>query len=89
LTDKPVALETADDIALADKLKGARERIISELSKQIVGQLGVVEQVLLSLFVGGNSLIIGVPGLAKTLLIATIAKALDISSSRGSSLRPT
>jgi MoxR-like ATPase len=82
LTATPVALETADDIALADKLKGARERIIGELSKHIVGQQGVIEQVLLSLFVGGNSLIIGVPGLAKTLLIATIAKALDLKFSR-------
>ncbi|MDH4350219.1 MAG: MoxR family ATPase, partial [Gemmatimonadota bacterium] len=53
-----------------------------ELHKLIVGQDDVIEQVLLSLFVGGNSLVIGVPGLAKTLLIRAIADALDLKFSR-------
>ena len=72
----------ADDIALAERLRAGGERIRSELKKLIVGQEGVIEQVLISLFVGGNSLIVGVPGLAKTLLIQTIARVLDLKYSR-------
>jgi MoxR-like ATPase len=76
------ALDSQDDVALADRLAKARGRILAELHKLIVGQDDVIDQVLLSLFVGGNSLIIGVPGLAKTLLIRTIADALDLRFSR-------
>jgi MoxR-like ATPase len=71
-----------DDIALADKMKAGRESILREIKKLIVGQDDVLEQVLLSLFVGGNSLIVGVPGLAKTLLIHTMARVLDLKFSR-------
>src|SRR5689334_4870263 len=59
-----------------------RKQIITELQKRIVGQSDVVELVLLSLFVGGNSLIVGVPGLAKTLLIATLARVLELKFNR-------
>ena len=76
------AVETVDDVALAERLKAGRDRILAELRKLIVGQDDVVEQLLLSIFVGGNSLIVGVPGLAKTLLIQTIARALDLKFSR-------
>ncbi len=82
MTTEPLALETADDVALADKLKNGRRQILDELHKIIVGQESVVDEVLLSLFVGGNSLIIGVPGLAKTLLVHTVAQALDLKFSR-------
>jgi MoxR-like ATPase len=71
-----------DDIALADKMKAGRESILREIRKMIIGQEDVLEQVLLSLFVGGNSLIVGVPGLAKTLLIATMARVLDLKFNR-------
>jgi MoxR-like ATPase len=80
-TDK-IGLEQTDDIDLADRLRAGRQRILGELHKLIVGQEDVIEQVLLSLFVGGNSLIVGVPGLAKTLLIHTIAQVLDLEFSR-------
>jgi MoxR-like ATPase len=79
---KAPALESHDDIALADRLKAGHDQIISELHKLIIGQDEVIEQVLLSLFTGGNSLIVGVPGLAKTLLINTIAQVLDLKFSR-------
>src|SRR6201988_2356274 len=59
-----------------------RKRIVSELKKVIVGQDDVVGQILLTLFVGGNSLIVGVPGLAKTLLIHTMARVLDLKFNR-------
>src|SRR6187200_2038989 len=71
-----------DDVALADRMKHGRQRILTELHKVIVGQEDVVGQVLLTLFVGGNSLIVGVPGLAKTLLIHTLARVLDLKFNR-------
>ena len=76
------ALGSSDDIALADRLKTGHDQIIAELRKLIVGQEDVIELVLLSLFTGGNSLIVGVPGLAKTLLINTVAQVLDLKFSR-------
>jgi len=82
MTTSPVALEAADDIELADRLRAGRERVLEEVRKLIVGQDDVIEQVLLSLLVGGNSLIVGVPGLAKTLLIHTVAQVLDLKFSR-------
>jgi MoxR-like ATPase len=77
-----VDLDSPDDVALADKMKLGRDRILTELRKTIVGQEGTIDQVLLSLFVGGNSLIVGVPGLAKTLLIHTLAKVVDLKFNR-------
>ena len=80
--DNTADFNSADDIALADKMKLGRQQIIDELSKRIVGQADVIDLVLLSLFVGGNSLIVGVPGLAKTLLIATLAQVLELKFNR-------
>jgi MoxR-like ATPase len=77
-----VDLGSADDVALADRMNAGRQHIVSELKKQIVGQDLVIDQILLTLFVGGNSLIVGVPGLAKTLLIATLAKVVDLKFTR-------
>jgi len=79
---RTVEFDSADDIALADKMNAGRREIVSELKKLIVGQDDVIAQVLLTLFVGGNSLIVGVPGLAKTLLIATLAKVVDLKFTR-------
>src|SRR5690242_15522634 len=73
---------SADDVALADRLKRGYDDIRKEIAKLIVGQEDVIELVLLSLFTGGNSLIVGVPGLAKTLLISTISQVLDLKFSR-------
>src|SRR6187401_1469258 len=75
-------MDSPEDIALADKMNAAKQKIIAELAKLIVGQDEVVHQVLLTLFVGGNSLIVGVPGLAKTLLIRTLAQVLDLKFNR-------
>ena len=77
-----VALEAPDDIALADRLRDGRAAVIGELRKLIVGQEVVIEQALTALFAGGNCLIVGVPGLAKTLLIHTMAQVLDLKFSR-------
>ena len=77
-----VNLESPDEIALADRMKAGKEQIVTELRKLIIGQGDTVQEVLLSLFVGGNSLIVGVPGLAKTLLIHTLARVLELKFNR-------
>jgi MoxR-like ATPase len=77
-----VTIDSPDDVALADKMKLGRDQILTELRKTIVGQEDTINQVLLSLFVGGNSLIVGVPGLAKTLLIHTLARVVDLKFNR-------
>jgi MoxR-like ATPase len=74
--------ETARDEALLEKMVQAREGLLREIRKAIIGQDEVVEQVLLSLFVGGHSIITGVPGLAKTLLVRTISSVLDLPFKR-------
>src|SRR5438128_1306645 len=66
----------------ADKVAVGRARILAELRKVIVGQDEVVEEVLIALFTGGHCLITGVPGLAKTLLIKTLAGVLDLDFKR-------
>jgi len=58
------------------------EKIYGEISKVIIGQHQVIEQVLISLFCNGHSLIIGVPGLAKTMLVNTIARIVDLTFNR-------
>lgn len=75
-------LEAADDVALADRLRRGRDAVLAELRKLIVGQDEVIEQALIALFAGGNCLVVGVPGLAKTLLIHTLARVLDLKFSR-------
>jgi MoxR-like ATPase len=67
---------------LAARVAEGRERILRELRKVIVGQDEVVDQVLMALFTGGHCLITGVPGLAKTLLIKTLAEILHLSFKR-------
>ena len=66
----------------AERVAEGRERILAELRQVIVGQDEVIEQVLIALFTGGHCLITGVPGLAKTLLIKTVADILDLEFKR-------
>ncbi len=75
-------MDSPEDIALADKMNAGRRRVEAELGKLIIGQKAIIDQILLTLFVGGNSLIIGVPGLAKTLLVRTLAQVLDLRFNR-------
>jgi MoxR-like ATPase len=77
-----IASVSHDDLDLAERLAAARQAIVAELRKLIVGQDAVIEQALIALFAGGHSLIVGVPGLAKTLLVHTLAQALDLKFSR-------
>jgi MoxR-like ATPase len=73
---------TTEIAAVAERVALGRERILAEIRKVIVGQDEVIDQVLMALFTGGHCLITGVPGLAKTLLIKTVAQILDLSFKR-------
>jgi MoxR-like ATPase len=82
LVTNTIDLDSPDDVALADRMNDGRKKIVTELKKAIVGQDEVVNEVLLTLFTGGNSLIVGVPGLAKTLLVYTLARVIELKFSR-------
>ena len=71
-----------DVATTAERVAEGRQQILAELRKVIVGQDEVVEEVLIALFTGGHCLITGVPGLAKTLLIKTLADILDLNFKR-------
>jgi MoxR-like ATPase len=70
------------DVAAIERCKEARDRILGEVGKVIVGQREVIDDVLMALFCDAHILLIGVPGLAKTLLISTLAQALHLSFKR-------
>jgi len=70
------------DVEAADALKDAHQRIIAEIGKVIIGQDEVIKSVLISIFSNGHCLLVGVPGLAKTLLVQTVAQILDLDFSR-------
>lgn len=74
--------QKTNDVQLVEKLKNTHEHIINEIGKVIIGQHKVVDELLISLFSRGHCLLVGVPGLAKTLLISTVAKVLDLKFSR-------
>ncbi len=78
-----LATETkTSDLEGVEQIKAAHDKIESEISKVIVGQKQVIKELLISLLARGHCLLIGVPGLAKTLLISTLAKVLDLKFSR-------
>ena len=70
------------DLQAVDQLREAHRNIKTEIGKVIVGQTDVVDQLLIALFCGGHALLVGVPGLAKTLLISTLARVLNLSFNR-------
>ena len=71
-----------DDLAAVERLREGSKRILTECHKVIVGQRQVLEQLLIALFAQGHCLLVGVPGLAKTLMIRTLADAMNLSFSR-------
>ena len=70
------------NLELLQSLKNVKEQILTELHKVIIGQDDVIEQILIALFSNGHCLIEGVPGLAKTLMISSLAKILDLKFTR-------
>ena len=71
-----------DDKAAVQKLHATYGQMKEELGRVIVGQDAVVEQALMAIFCRGHALLVGVPGLAKTLLVSTLSKALDLGFKR-------
>ena len=71
-----------DDIAAAEKLTDAYKTIRQEMAKAIVGQEQVLEELLMCIFARGHAILEGVPGLAKTLMVSSLAKCLDLEFSR-------
>jgi MoxR-like ATPase len=76
------AATTRDDVDAVAELRRARDEIRAEVQKRIVGQTGVIDLLLTALFARGHCLFVGVPGLAKTLLISTLAEVLDLRFNR-------
>ena len=74
--------ESHDDLAAIERCRAAYDRIHAEMAKVVVGQREVIDDVLMSLFCDSHILLVGVPGLAKTLLIATLAKVLKLDFKR-------
>jgi MoxR-like ATPase len=70
------------DLAAIERLKAARAAIKAELSKVIVGQEQVIDEILISIFTRSHALLVGVPGLAKTLMISSLAQTLHLSFKR-------
>ena len=73
---------TEADLAELDRLAAAHARLTEQVSRVVVGQTEAVEQVCVALLAGGHALLVGVPGLAKTLLVRTVADALDLDFGR-------
>ena len=67
-----------NDLQAVENLKAAHQRLRNEIGKVIVGQSEVVDQLLTALLSNGHCLLVGVPGLAKTLLVSTVARVLDL-----------
>jgi len=71
-----------DDVVLLDRLAEARARLVAQIQRRIVGQHHVVDNLVAAILAGGHALLVGVPGLAKTLLVQTVAEALELRFSR-------
>jgi MoxR-like ATPase len=70
------------DVELLDKLAAARSALNAQIARRIVGQREIVDNLVATILAGGHALLVGVPGLAKTLLVQTVAQALDLQFSR-------
>jgi MoxR-like ATPase len=70
------------DLELLDHLARARKRLSEQIGRRIIGQREIVDNLVAALLSGGHALLVGVPGLAKTLLVKTVAEALDLTFSR-------
>ena len=81
-TDEVLEIEDQDDLALVKRMQEGRDKIVAEIKKIIIGQEEIIDELLIALFGGGHVLVTGVPGLAKTLLIKTVADILQVDFSR-------
>lgn len=82
MVTEPATISSMSDTEAVQFIHQKREQILKEISKEIIGQKEVVEELLVCLFAGGHALLVGVPGLAKTTLIRTFSKILDLEFRR-------
>ena len=75
-------IETQEDLAILEQLAEAKQTFSQEVGKVIIGQKDILDHMLIALLARGHSLLVGVPGLAKTLLIKTLSDVLDLSFKR-------
>ncbi|HLT29124.1 MAG TPA: MoxR family ATPase [Myxococcaceae bacterium] len=80
--ESPLPTPSSEDLAAVEELAAAKSQIVREIEKRVVGQRDVIEHLLTALFARGHCLFVGVPGLAKTLLISTLADVLNLSFNR-------
>lgn len=80
--EESLQVENSDDLALVKRMQDGRDQIVGEIQKVIIGQQDIIDELLIALFGGGHVLVTGVPGLAKTLLIKTVADILQVDFSR-------
>jgi MoxR-like ATPase len=81
-TDMSTQDVSPDDLQAVEQLRAAHRQLREELGRVIVGQTDVLDQLLMAIFCRGHALLMGVPGLAKTLMVSTLAQALDLSFKR-------
>jgi len=79
---KPIPQNDDRDVELLDQLASARRALVDQIGRRIVGQHEVVDNLVAALLAGGHALLVGVPGLAKTLLVQTVSEALDLTFNR-------
>lgn len=80
--EEVATIEDQDDLSLVRKMQEGRDQMVAEIKKVIIGQEEIIDELLIALFAGGHCLVTGVPGLAKTLLIKTVADILQVNFSR-------
>ena len=73
---------SCSDVQMLEKLRDAHKKLRAEIGKIIIGQEQVLDQLLMAIFCRGHALLVGVPGLAKTLMVSTLAQALDLTFKR-------
>jgi len=79
---EPIRAAETDDVALLARLTEAREALVAQVGRRIVGQREVLDGIVTAILAGGHALLVGVPGLAKTLIVSTVAEALDLAFQR-------
>ncbi|MGL6095461.1 MAG: AAA family ATPase, partial [Fimbriiglobus sp.] len=77
-----MSLAATNDLEMVEKLREAHARLKREIGKVIIGQDQVIDQLLMAIFCRSHALLVGVPGLAKTLMVSTLSQALDLSFKR-------
>src|SRR5688500_2745380 len=82
MVEKSENAPSASDVQLVEQLRDAHKRLRQEMGKVIVGQAEVLDQLLMAIFCRSHALLMGVPGLAKTLMVSTLSQALDMTFKR-------